>query len=111
MRVRLVEVTPTTWALGGLLEYDYTAHIVISTKEAHAQAEDLLGYVQDALWRASGLTARVTLASDPFAPPIPAPGSGGIGDWLANLGEGLQSTVTVVAVAAVALAAVILYKR
>jgi hypothetical protein len=53
----------------------------------------------------------VTLASDPFAPPIPAPGSGGIGDWLANLGEGLQSTVTVVAVAAVALAAVILYKR
>lgn len=111
MTVKLVEVTPTTWALGGLLEYDYTAHIVIATKEAHASAEDLTGFIVDALYRATGKTARVTLASDPYAPAKPDPNAGDPFAWLARLGEGVQSTVTITAIAAIAIAAVILYKR
>ncbi len=109
--VKQVSIVPTTWALGGLLEYRYQARIVIATKEAHGAATDLSGYIVDALYRATGQTAQVVLASDPYAPDLAEPGAGSPLAWLGSLGSGLQASVTSIAIAAVVLGAAILYSK
>lgn len=106
--VKEVRVVPASWALGGLLEYEYTASVAVTTKATHARAEDVTGWIQDAFYRATNQPARIVSASDPLAPAVE---DNGLGAWLSRLGAGVQSTVSIVAVAAVLIVAAVLYKK
>ena len=109
LTVKTVRVVPTTWALGGLLEYEYTASVNVATKADHAASDDVSGWIVNAFYAATGQTARVVASNDPLAPPVPEdvdPLS-----WIKSLLGGVQSTVTVVALAVVVVGGAYLWSR
>lgn len=103
LTVKRVSVTPTSWALGGLREYSYQAHVAVQTKASHADAMDVSGWITRAFYGAAGQTPTVLLSNDPYAPAPPDPDAGDPLAFLRKLGTNVQTTVVMVAVAAIAL--------
>ncbi len=113
LTVKAVRVVPSTLALGGLLEYEYTASVAVATRVAHARAEDVTGWIVSAFYAATGQTARVLASDDPLAPTVPADTDfvTSITDALKGLLGGVQSTVTIVALAVVVVGGAYLWSK
>jgi hypothetical protein len=119
-----VVIRPTTRVVIGVLDWSYTATVVVGSKVDHGNADDVGSYVRTAFYEATKDVATVSRAAivptgsgAPAPPPIVQPDDGLFdfdipGFDLSQLAQGLkdllQGTVLIVVVGAVVLGVVLL---